>query len=149
MADGGRQFAERFEDEAAALHVRVGQDEARRARHGVVQQEQVDVDGAVVVHAVAALLRAAQGALHVLRGIEQFAGRQRGVEGGHSVEEAVGRGKAYGFRFIKRRAPGAGADAPAECPYGGFYVSFPVAGVGAESYVESHVSQSTMSITSP
>ena len=45
----------------------VGQCEVLRAANGVAQREEVDVDGAIVVDAVAAFCLAAQALLYVLR----------------------------------------------------------------------------------
>lgn len=69
----------------------MGQREVLRAANGVAQREEVDVDGAIVVDAVAAFCLAAQALLYVLRATQDSWCRQRRLEKGYGIEKRVGR----------------------------------------------------------
>ena len=83
----------------------VGQREVLRAANGVAQREEVDVDGAIVVDAVAAFCLAAQALLYVLRAPSDSWRRQRCLEKGYGIEKRVGRLETLRFCLIKGRTP--------------------------------------------
>ena len=129
-------LGQRFEHEAAPGHGGMGQAEVGLADHDAIEHEQVDVDGAVGIASVAALRRAAQKALYLLRGTQQLARRELRLVGRGGVEKLVRRNKAHGLRFVKRRAPDATAQPSVECFKGLAQRCGAAACVGAQTDVE-------------
>ena len=87
--------------------MRMREFQARRAQlHATslhVVEEQVDVDSAVVVDAVMALLRPAEFALYGLRLVEEGIWCKARCESCRGIEEAVLRAKALGLCLYHRR----------------------------------------------
>lgn len=94
-------LAQRFHDEVALVHQRVGNVQVGLIDVQVVVDEYVDVDGTVVILPVGRLALAAQLPLYVLGGGEHLAGCERGAATHAGVEEPVGGVKAPRLGFQK------------------------------------------------
>lgn len=94
-------LAQRFHDEVALVHQRVGNVQVGLVDVQVVVDEYVDVDGTVVILPVGRLVLAAQLPLYVLGGGEHLAGGERGAATHTGVEEPVGGVKAPRLGFQK------------------------------------------------
>ena len=101
-ADGSvHNLAQRFHDEVAFVHQRVGNVQVGLVDVQVVVDEYVDVDGTVVILPVGRLALAAQLPLYFLGGGEHLAGCERGAAAHTGVEEPVGGVKAPRLGFQK------------------------------------------------
>ena len=131
-------FAEGLHDEVALQHAGMGDGEAVAGddffviHAEVSEKEDVDVYGAVGMLAVVRFLRAAEAALYVLRHGKEAGRGKRCAEGGHGIEEAVGRGHIHGSRVDERGHGEHGADLVSQESEGGAKVGGAVAEVGAE-----------------
>ena len=94
-------LAQRFHDEVALVHQRVGNVQVGLVDVQVVVDEYVDVDGTVVILPVGRLALAALLPLYVLGGGEHLAGCERGAATHTGVEEPVGGVKAPRLGFQK------------------------------------------------
>lgn len=94
-------LAQRFHDEVALVHQRVGNVQVGLVDVQVVVDEYVDVDGTVVILPVGRLALAAQLPLYLLGGGEHLAGCERGAAAHTGVEEPVGGVKAPRLGFQK------------------------------------------------
>lgn len=94
-------LAQRFHDEVALVHQRVGNVQVGLIDVQVVVDEYVDVDGTVVILPVGRLALAAQLPLYVLGGGEHLAGCERGAATHAGIEEPVGGVKAPRLGFQK------------------------------------------------
>lgn len=94
-------LAQRFHDEVALVHQRVGNVQVGLVDVQVVVEEYVDVDGTVVILPVGRLALAAQLPLYLLGGSEYLAGCERGAATHTGVKEPVGGVKAPRLGFQK------------------------------------------------
>lgn len=94
-------LAQRFHDEVALVHQRVGNVQVGLVDVQVVVDEYVDVDGTVVILSVGRLALAAQLPLYLLGGGEHLAGCERGAATHAGVEKPVWGVKAPRLGFQK------------------------------------------------
>ena len=96
-----KNFVERPHDKLSFVHTGVRQGECLALDVYIVIQEQVDVDGAVMVAAVMGFCRATQVALYLLVGSQSPHGRERRKHQTGSVQKAVGTLEAPRLCFDK------------------------------------------------
>ena len=97
----GADFAQGLHDEGADEHARMGDDEVGLVDVDLVVEQDVDVDGPVVIDAVGAgLLAAAQLALDALGAAQQLAGRELGADANDGIHEGMVGLKAPRLGFV-------------------------------------------------